>query len=226
MYKNLYSYGCSHSFGATLNGGITPFGKYLSNLIGIENFVNRAKNSTGNEFNRKLLISDILSNKIEDDTFILYQLTDYHRRSYELSSELEKIYGINMEGNVGKINKIIHTLQGVFNRNDSYDKELHDYIETYHKRLSGDKYIMFDDIFSTHSILESLSHKLNNFNFLIISWPSVTYPFDKFVPLFDLLEWSMNNELTQHHLHDNGDYHLSEEGHLKLAKKIFHILQK
>ena len=147
MYKNLYSYGCSHSFGATLNGGITPFGKYLSNLIGIENFVNRAKNSTGNEFNRKLLISDILSNKIEDDTFILYQLTDYHRRSYELSSELEKIYGINMEGNVGKINKIIHTLQGVFNRNDSYDKELHDYIETYHKRLSGDKYIMFDDIF-------------------------------------------------------------------------------
>lgn len=91
MYKNLYSYGCSHSFGTTLDGGITPFGKYLSNLIGIENFVNRAKNSTGNEFNRKLLISDIISNKIKDDTFILFQLTDYHRRSYEISSELEKL---------------------------------------------------------------------------------------------------------------------------------------
>lgn len=131
-----------------------------------------------------------------------------------------------MEGDVGKINKIVHTLQGVFNRNDNYDKELHDYIDIYHKRLSGDKYVMFDDVFSTHSILESLSNKFNNLNFLIISWPSVTYPFDKFVPLFDLFEWSMNNKLTQHHLHDNRDYHLSKEGHLKLAEKIFNILQK
>lgn len=228
MYKNLYSYGCSHSLGTTIRETLTPFGSYLSDLLEVKNFVNRAKNSSGNEFNRKTLISDILSNNIKDDSFILFQLTEYHRRSYELASDKEQINSArHLDGDVGNINKIVHTMTEVFNRDDKdYDKELSDYVETYHKRLSGDKYIMFDDVFSTHSILESLTHKFNNLNFLIISWPEVKYPFKSFVPLSDLFKWSIFNELTRNDVYNDKDYHLTKEGHLKLAQKIFNFLQK
>ena len=43
MYKNLYSYGCSHSVGTTIRETLTPFGSYLSDLLEVKNFVNRQK---------------------------------------------------------------------------------------------------------------------------------------------------------------------------------------
>ena len=111
-------------------------------------------------------------------------------------------------------------MREVFNRDDEdYDKELNDYVETYHKRLSGDKYIMFDDVFSTYSILESLTHKFNNLNFLIIS-SEVKYPFKSFVPLSDLFKWSIFNELTRNDVYNDKDYHLSSKGHKELNKNI------
>lgn len=233
MYDNLYVYGCSHSFGTALNGNNLPYGVHLANKLHIHNIFNKSSASTGNEFNRKLLSSHYFNNEFKENSLIIFQLTGYHRKSFQLINSEDMIKFKQdlkkLQGDWGYVGGILHTLSGMFNRNDSEnDKPITDFIDLYETRLSGEMYIMFDDIFSTYSVLKLISHELKNVNFLMVSWPEIKSPFEQFLPieLSNILNWSISEKLTEHDIYDNKDFHLSAHGHEKLADKIFDYLKK
>jgi len=231
MHQNIYSYGCSHTFGTTHDGKVVPYVSYLANLLDIPNIFNHGQNSAGNEYNRKKLINHYLNDEIKKNSLIVFQLTQYHRKSYQLiyNNDTQLSNTTKLDGRVGFVDGILHILQGMFNRNDSdYDEDLIKFSNIYHERLSGEKYIMYDDIFSTYSVLNLISSKIKNVNFLLISWPEISSDFNKYLPndLSNIWEWSLKNKLTEHDSKNNGDYHLSSDGHKKLAEKIYTFLQK
>lgn len=231
MLKNIYIYGCSHSWGTTHDGRLKPYGNKLANLLNIPNIKNYGQPSSGNEFIRKKIINHFFNDEISKNSLIVVQLTQFHRKSYQLIHDFdkEKFDTLSLESRVGRVDDILHIMGGMFNRDDSHgDKQLLNYSDTYHERLSGEDYLMYDDIFSTYCILNFISSQIKNVKFLILSWPELKEPFYRFVPkeLSNIWNWSLENELTEHHIKDNKDYHLSQNGHDELGKKIFNFLEK
>lgn len=231
MYQNIYAYGCSHTHGTTHDGRVVPYVSHLANLMNIPNVFNEGQNSTGNEYQRKKVTNDYFNDKIRKNSLIIFQLTQYHRKSYELvhKNDRQVKNTTKLDGDVGDVDNIIHILQGMFNRNDSdHDDELTSFSDIYHERLSGEKYIMYDDIFSTYCILKHISSEIKNVNFLIIAWPEIEPVFEKYLPkeLSNIWEWSLKNKITEHHTKGNNDYHLTEAGHRLLAEKIYSFLEK
>lgn len=231
MYSNLYIYGCSHSFGTSFLKNNIPFGKIIAQKLNIENIFNYSSPSIGNQYNRKLLVNSFINEEIKKNSLIIFQNTGYNRKSYELidSKDVSKFESNvrKLTGNWGDLNKILHILPGMFNRNDSYfDKQLTEFSDTYDLRLSGEHYIMFDDIFSTYSILKLISNEIKNVKFIMISWPEIKEPFEKYLhkELSNIFDWSLQNKLTENDVYNNGDLHLSQEGHEKLAEKILKFL--
>ena len=228
MYSNIYIFGCSHSAGSSHKGVNISFSHILADKLNISEIFDYSRNSSGNEFLRKSLITAFLNKEIRKNSLILFQLTDYHRKSFQLLDKRSDSEFI-LEGRWGKVDNIIHILPGMFNRDDdNRDTELTQFSDTYGARLSGEHYIMFDDIFSTYSILKLISSKIKNVHFQMLSWPETKSPFEKYIPneLSDIMNWSLENKLTENDIHDNGDYHLSQKGHEKLAQKIYTFLQK
>jgi len=228
MYSNIFIFGCSHSAGTSYKGINIPFSRIIANKLNISEIFDYSQNSAGNEFLRKSLITAFLNEEIRKNSLILFQLTDYHRKSFELIDKRSN-GEFSLEGNWGKVDNIIHILPGMFNRDDDdRDDEFTQFSDTYGARLSGEHYIMFDDIFSTYSILKLISSTIKNVDFQMIAWPEIKSPFDKYIPneLSNIMNWSLENKLTENDIHDNGDFHLSQEGHEKLAEKIFNFLQK
>ena len=231
MYENLYGYGCSHTFGTTHSVPNIPYLSHLATKLKIQNIFNKAGNSTGNKFNRAKLITDYLNGNIKKNSFIVFQLSFYQRNSFQFvhQSDIDTYSQQSLDGYWGSVKGIMHTLQGMFNKNDKFtDTSLNKFINTYYERLSGEQYLMYDDIFSTYSILKLISSEIENVNFLMISWPEIEVPFDKFLPneLSNISNWSYDNKLTEHDEKNNEDYHLSQIGHEMLADKIFKYLDK
>jgi len=231
VYTNIYGYGCSHTVGTTNSISNIPYLSHLATKLKIENIFNRGKNSTGNKFNRAKLITDYLNGNIKKNSFIIFQLSFYQRNSFELvhQSDIDKFIHESLDGYWGTTRGIVHTLTGMFNKGDEFsDNSLHNFVNTYYERLSGDAYIMYDDIFSTYSILKLISSEIENVNFLMISWPEIKVPFDRCLPLefSNISNWSHENKLTENDEKNNKDYHLSQIGHEILADKIFKYLNK
>lgn len=230
-YVNLYGYGCSHTVGTTHGAPNIPYISHISKKIGIENTFNRGENSSGNQYNRTKLINDFFNDEIKKNSLIIFQLTQYQRRSYQLihESDIQKFYPPILNGNWGKIDGVVNFMTGMFDRNDSEcDIEFANFVNTYYERLSGDHYLMFDDIFSTYSVLKFISSEIKNIKFLMIAWPEIKPPFEKYLPLelSNIWEWSNVNNLTENYIKNNGDYHLSQTGHEMLADKILKYLHK
>lgn len=226
MYSNIYIFGCSHSAGTSHKGGNIGFPRIIANELNISEIFDYSRNSSGNEFLRKSLITAFLNEEIRKNSLILFQLTDYHRKSFQLLDKLSN-GEFCLEGNWGKVDNIIHILPGMFNReDDDRDDEFTQFSDTYGARLSGEHYIMFDDIFSTYSILKLISSTIKNVHFQMIAWPEIKTPFEKYLPkeLSNIMDWSLKNKLTENDIHSNGDFHLSQEGHEKLAEKILKFL--
>lgn len=228
MYNNLYGYGCSHMVGTTHSGISDSFLTYTANSLNITNIFNRGENSSGNTFNRVNLLNDYLNNNIKKNSLIIFQLTQYHRKTYQFvhKSDIENFSDLSLITRWGTVDGIVHMLSGKFNNDGSFDSSLDNYVDTYYKRLSGEEFIMFDDILTIYSVLNLISSQIKNVKFLIISWPEIKSPFEKYIPLelSNIWEWSLKNELTEHHLKNNGDYHLSELGHKLLSEKILKFL--
>lgn len=226
MHSNIYIFGCSHSAGTSHKGTNLPFPRIIANELNISEIFDYSQNSAGNEFLRKSLITAFLNEEIRKNSLILFQLTDYHRKSFELLDKRSDDE-FKLEGNWGKIDNIIHILPGMFNRDDdNNDDAFTQFSDTYGARLSGEHYIMFDDIFSTYSILKLISSTIKNVDFQMIAWGDVKPPFDRYIPneLSNIMDWSLKNKLTENDIHNNGDLHLSQEGHEKLAEKILKFL--
>lgn len=229
VYENIYGYGCSHTAGTTHSMPNIPYLSHLATKLKIQNIFNRGTNSTGNKFNRANLITEYLNGNIKKNSFIIFQLTFYQRSSFQFvhQSDIDKYPHPSLDGYWGTTGGLIHTLTGMFNKDDGwYDKSLDKFVNTYYERLSGEDYLMYDDIFSTYSILKLISSEIENVNFLMIAWPEIKEPFDKFLPieLSNISNWSYENKFTENDEKNNGDYHLSEIGHERLADEIFKYL--
>lgn len=223
-YKHIYVFGCSHSLSTnSIDNTCKSYPEHLAEKLNIpiENVYNYSINGSSNNENlyylncvnleltfyhpmndvRSQIYNEILPTIIYDDSLIIFQMTYWHRNTFQHT--FEKKNGFY---------KLIPILQHSKNE----DGDITKFNQIYFTKLSNTLFLQRNSVLPIYYTLKGIEIERTNVSTLLLSWDNIDDTnIQKYITkeLTNIQDFIINNEWTCDSEIKNKDIHLSPTGH-------------